>query len=127
MLEKSAMHHPWYLLIEPPECPIIRRGDKMATKPIRAGKRGAIVIPASLRRRYGIEEGELVIAEPRPEGVLIRPAVAVPVEVYTPERKAEFLLSNATDEQDYAWAVQQARALGIDPKKVPHRRPQSRK
>jgi hypothetical protein len=33
--------------------------------------------------------------------VLIRPAVVVPVERYTPERKAEFLLSTATTEKDY--------------------------
>jgi AbrB family looped-hinge helix DNA binding protein len=92
-------------------------------KPIRAGKRGAVVIPAPLRRRYGIEEGSLVIAEARPEGVLIRPAVAVPIEIYTPERKAEFLLSNAVDAEDYAWAVKQVKALGIEPKTIAHRRP----
>ena len=92
-------------------------------KPIRAGKRGAVVIPAPLRRRYGIEEGSLVVAEARPEGVLIRPAVAVPIEIYTPERKAEFLLSNAVDAEDYAWAVKQVKALGIEPKTIAHRRP----
>ena len=32
------------------------------------------------------------------------PGVALPVEIYSEERKAEFLLSNAVDEQDYAWA-----------------------
>ncbi len=98
----------------------------MATKPIRTGKRGTVVIPAELRRRYGIQEGCLVVAEPLPEGVLIRPAVAVPVEVYTPKRKAEFLLSTAVDEKDYAWAVRQVRALGLDPDKIPHRRPKRR-
>src|SRR5438093_9719818 len=92
------------------------------TKPIRAGKRGAVVIPAPLRRRYGIEEGSLVVAEARPEGILIRPAIAVPIEIYTPERKAEFLLSNAVDAEDYAWAVKQVKALGLDPKTIRHRR-----
>ena len=92
-------------------------------KPIRAGKRGAVVIPAPLRRRYGIEEGSLVVAEARPDGILIRPAVAVPIEIYTPERKAEFLLSNAVDAADYAWAVKQVNALGLEPKTIPHRRP----
>jgi bifunctional DNA-binding transcriptional regulator/antitoxin component of YhaV-PrlF toxin-antitoxin module len=98
----------------------------MPVKPIRTGKRGSVVIPAELRRRYGIQDGSLVVAEPRPEGVLSRPAIAVPVEVYTPERKAEFLLSNAVDEEDYAWAARQVRALGLDPKKIPHRRPKRR-
>ncbi|MGH2403846.1 MAG: AbrB/MazE/SpoVT family DNA-binding domain-containing protein [bacterium] len=90
---------------------------------IRAGKRGALVIPAELRRRYGIGEGSLVVAEAQPDGILIRPAVAVPIEMYTPERKAEFLLSTAIDAAGYAWAVKQVKALGLDPKSIPHRRP----
>ncbi len=95
----------------------------MSGRPIRAGKRGAVVIPVALRRRYSIEEGSLVVAEPRPEGILIRPAVAVPIEIYTPERKAEFLLSNAVDARDYAWAIRAVKALGLDPKTISHRRP----
>ena len=89
----------------------------------KVGKRGTVVIPAQLRRRYGIEEGSLVITEAHGDGVLIRPAVALPVEHYTNERKAEFLLSNAVDEQDYAWAVQEVRKLGVDPETVLHERP----
>jgi bifunctional DNA-binding transcriptional regulator/antitoxin component of YhaV-PrlF toxin-antitoxin module len=38
-----------------------------------------------LRRRFGIEEGSLVIVEDREEGILIRPTVAVPLKSYTPE------------------------------------------
>jgi AbrB family looped-hinge helix DNA binding protein len=95
-------------------------------KPIRAGKRGAVIIPADLRRRYGIEEGSLVVTEPREEGVLIRPAAAVPIEVYSLERKAEFLLNSAVDAEDYAWAVEQVQAMGLDPKKIKHRRPRRR-
>ncbi|CAN5131360.1 hypothetical protein BH20GEM2_BH20GEM2_10050 [soil metagenome] len=89
----------------------------------RVGKRGAVVIPAALRRRFGIEEGSLVLAEERPDGILIRPAVALPLETYTPERRAEFLLSNAVDAQDYAAAVREVRALGLDPDTIPHHRP----
>jgi hypothetical protein len=36
----------------------------VAAEPSRVGKRGTIVIPAALRRQYGIEEGTFVIAEP---------------------------------------------------------------
>ncbi len=50
----------------------------------RVGKRGAVVIPAALRRRFGIEEGPLIIAEDREEGILIPPAAAVLLEIYTP-------------------------------------------
>ncbi len=82
----------------------------------RVGKRGTVVIPAELRRRFGIEEGTLVVAEATDEGILIRPAVAVPVEVYSPERKARFLLENATDPDDYARAARVVREeLGLDP------------
>jgi hypothetical protein len=64
-----------------------------------------------------------VLAEERPDGILIRPAVALPLESYTPERRAEFLLSNAVDAEDYAAAVREVRALGLDPDKIPHHRP----
>jgi AbrB family looped-hinge helix DNA binding protein len=47
---------------------------------VKVGKRGAIIVPAKLRKRYGIDEGTLVTAEARQEGVLIRLAVVVPVE-----------------------------------------------
>ena len=51
----------------------------MSQSTSRVGKRGTVVIPAALRRRFGIEEGSLVIAEDREEGILIRPAVAAPL------------------------------------------------
>jgi len=76
---------------------------RLAFSPI--AKRGTVVVPARLRRKFGIEEGQLVIAEERPDGILIRPALALPFEIYTPERKAEFLLSNAVDAEDYGAAV----------------------
>lgn len=89
----------------------------------RVGKRGTLVIPARLRRKFGIEEGSEVIAEETPDGILIRPAVTVPVAVYTAERKAEFLLSNAVDAADYEEAVAAVRELGLDPEDIPHHRP----
>jgi AbrB family looped-hinge helix DNA binding protein len=89
----------------------------------KVGKRGTIVLPAKLRRRFGIEEGSLVVAEEREDGVLIRPAVALPVEFYTPQRRAEFLLSNAIDAKDYARAAGEVRKMGLDPAKIPHRKP----
>ena len=89
----------------------------------RVGKRGAIIVPASLRKRFGIEEGSMVVAEEKEDGILIRPAVIVPVERYTPERKAEFLLSNAVDANDYRRARKEVRKLGLDPDAIRHVRP----
>jgi AbrB family looped-hinge helix DNA binding protein len=99
------------------------RDRRPTAEPSRVGKRGTVVIPAALRRRYGIEEGSFVIAEAREGGVLIRPALVLPVEVYTPERKAQYLLSNTIDAADYADAVAEVRAMGLDPDRIPHYKP----
>ena len=100
----------------------MRTGRKTETGKV--GKRGAVVIPASLRKRFGIEEGTLIIAEEREDGILIRPAVALPVEMYSDQRVAEFLLTNAVDAQDYADAVEQVKAMGLDPESIPHVKPE---
>ncbi len=95
----------------------------MRAETTKIGRRGTVVIPAPLRRKYGMEEGSLVLVEERTEGVLLRPVVTLPVEIYTPERKAEFLLNSAVTQEDYAWAVKEVRKMGIDPKTIPHERP----
>ncbi|MBI4421927.1 MAG: AbrB/MazE/SpoVT family DNA-binding domain-containing protein [Gemmatimonadetes bacterium] len=97
----------------------------MVRETTRVGRRGTVVLPAKLRRRMGFTEGSIVIAEERENGILLRPAIALPVETYTPERRAEFLLSNAVGRRDYARAVSEVRKLGLDPAKVPHRKPTS--
>ena len=90
----------------------------------RIGKRGTLVIPSRMRRRFKMEEGTFVIAEERSDGLLLRPAAAVPVEVYSPERRAEFLLSTAGDRREYEKAVKIVRKMGFDPGKIPHYRPE---
>lgn len=92
----------------------------------RIGKRGTIVLPARLRRRYGFEEGTMVVAEESEYGVLLRPAVVIPVEIYSPERKAEFLLANAVDAGDRKKAEEEVRKLGLDPRKIRSRKPPKR-
>lgn len=88
------------------------------------GKRGTIVIPASLRKSFDIIEGGLFIAESTDEGILIRPAEAVPVEKYSKERVAEFLLTNAVDASDYEKAREEVRDMGIDPDSIQHQKPE---
>jgi AbrB family looped-hinge helix DNA binding protein len=106
-----------------PECLII--GHKLMADAARVGKRGTVVIPARLRKKFGIEEGSSVLVEDGAIGVVIRPAVTVPVEVWTRERKAAFLLENAVDRKDYAWARREVRRMGLDPDKIPHGRPKA--
>jgi len=98
----------------------------MEMETTKIGKRGALIIPAGLRRKYGFEEGSIVVAEAREEGVLLRPAVTLPLERYTPERKAEFLLNNAVTPEDYAWALEEVKKIGIDPETILHKKPKSR-
>lgn len=99
----------------------------MITALTHIGKRGTLVIPASLRQAFGLKEGDLIITEASKEGILLRPAIAVPVECYSKERQAEFLLSNAIDEEDYEKIKEEVIAMGLDPSKIPHHHPRDNK
>lgn len=52
--------------------------------------RGVVTLPARLRQALGLKADDQLIAETTPEGLLLRPAVTLPLEVYTPEREREF-------------------------------------
>ena len=45
--------------------------------------------------------------------------ISASVEIYTPERLAEFFLNNAMDQQDYLDARKEVQSMGIDPDKIP--------
>lgn len=96
----------------------------MQNTTIRVGTRGTVVIPASIRRSYRFEEGSLIIAEARPDGVLLRPMVALPVEIYSDKRKAEFLLNNAVTSEDYDSAVIEVLKMDLSPEEIPHKKPE---
>jgi AbrB family looped-hinge helix DNA binding protein len=52
--------------------------------------RGVVTLPAKLRRTLGLKADDLLIAETTPEGLLLRPAVTLPVEIYSEKRVREF-------------------------------------
>jgi AbrB family looped-hinge helix DNA binding protein len=52
--------------------------------------RGVVTLPASLRRAVGIKADDQLIAEATPEGLLLRPAVTLPIEMYSAKRLQEF-------------------------------------
>ena len=52
--------------------------------------RGVVTLPAKLRQALGIRADDQLIAETTPEGLLLRPAVTLPVEIYTDQRIREF-------------------------------------
>jgi antitoxin PrlF len=52
--------------------------------------RGVVTLPAKLRLVLGLKPEDHLIAETTPEGLLLRPAITLPVEVYTDKRIREF-------------------------------------
>lgn len=52
--------------------------------------RGVITLPSKLRQALGLKAEDHLIAETTPEGLLLRPAITLPIETYTPEREREF-------------------------------------
>ena len=52
--------------------------------------RGVVTLPAKLRQAMGLKADDQLIAETTPQGLLLRPAVTLPLEIYTAERVKEF-------------------------------------
>jgi AbrB family looped-hinge helix DNA binding protein len=53
-------------------------------------ERGVITIPAALRQAVGLKANDELIVEQTDQGILLRPSVSVPIELYSEERIAEF-------------------------------------
>ena len=79
--------------------------------------RGVVTLPAKLRQALGLKADDQLIAETTPEGLLLRPAVTLPIEMYSPEREREF------DESEADLAL----VLGVSEKLPTTRRRSSRK
>ena len=52
--------------------------------------RGVVTLPAKLRQAMGLKADDQLIAETTPQGLLLRPAITLPLEMYTPDRVQEF-------------------------------------
>jgi len=57
---------------------------------ITINERGVITIPARMRALFGIKAQDELIIENTDEGLLLRPAFSVPIEMYSEERINEF-------------------------------------
>ena len=53
-------------------------------------RRGVVTLPAKLRQALGIKADDQLIAETTSEGLLLRPAVTLPIEIYSETRIREF-------------------------------------
>ena len=80
--------------------------------------RGVITLPSKLRQALGLKGEAHLIAETTPEGLLLRPAVTLPVEMYTPERVREF---DAAEQELAAWPG--TKALAVKRVARPKRKP----
>jgi bifunctional DNA-binding transcriptional regulator/antitoxin component of YhaV-PrlF toxin-antitoxin module len=63
---------------------------------IQINKRGTLTLPKEYRKMLGLEQGGVVMAESTEKGLLLKPALAFPIELYSESRVAEF------DEEDNA-------------------------
>ena len=57
---------------------------------LKISSRGVVTLPAEFRRALGLNAEDQIIAETTPDGLLLRPAVTLPVELYSEERIREF-------------------------------------
>ncbi|MCX5885047.1 MAG: AbrB/MazE/SpoVT family DNA-binding domain-containing protein [Proteobacteria bacterium] len=57
---------------------------------IQVNERGSLTLPKSLRKALGIARGGVVMVELSREGLVLKPAVSFPIELYRNERVDEF-------------------------------------
>lgn len=63
---------------------------------VKVGRKGQVTIPRSVLQAVGIaQEGQLAIEVTADGGILLRPAVVYPIEMYTEQRIAEFAAQDA--------------------------------
>lgn len=65
------------------------------TNKIIIGQRGVLTLPAKLRQRYGLQKNDELIVEETAQGLLLRPCVSMPIELYSEERITEFTEDDA--------------------------------
>ena len=53
-------------------------------------RRGAITLPAKMRQKFGLEQNNKLIIEETEQGLLLRPVVSMPIEIYSDKRIEEF-------------------------------------
>lgn len=91
-------------------------------KAVRMDDDGNLVIPDEFRRQHGLDRDAKVVVESREDGLFLRPTSSLTRHTYSEQRRAEFLLANATDDEEYRQAVETVRAMGLDPNDIPHGR-----
>ena len=60
------------------------------TDTIQISARGTMTLPKPLRKRLGVDKGGIVMADVMEDGIVLHPAAAFPIELYSDTRIAEF-------------------------------------
>lgn len=92
-------------------------------KAVRVDDDGNLIIPEEFRRKHGLDGDARVVVESREDGLFLRPASSLSRHTYSEQRRAEFLLANAADDDEYRRATETIRAMGLNPNDVPQERP----
>ena len=62
---------------------------------VKLNERGTLTLPKRLREKYAMDGDSTVIVEDAGDGILVRPAEVVPVEIYSEARLTEFAKGDA--------------------------------
>jgi bifunctional DNA-binding transcriptional regulator/antitoxin component of YhaV-PrlF toxin-antitoxin module len=65
------------------------------TATIQINKRGNLTLPMPFRKMLGLEKGGVILAEQSDQGIVLKPAVAFSIEMYSDSRVAEFDAADA--------------------------------
>ena len=85
------------------------------TTTIKMGKRGTIVLPAKLRKQFGLQDGSLLVTEAKDGEIRIRPAFLYEPPVWSPEETAYYILINSVTKEEWDRNIPDVLALGVDP------------
>jgi len=90
----------------------------MPTTTIKMGKRGTLVLPAKLRKQFGLTDGSLLTTEIKDGEIRIRPAYIYEPEVWSDETRSYFLLINSMTKEKWDSNLPEVLELGIDPTRI---------
>ncbi len=85
---------------------------------IKMGKRGTIVLPAKLRKQFGLEDGSLLSVDVEGGRINLKPAFVYEPEVWSDEERSYFLLINSSTKEEWDTILPDVLELGIDPAKI---------
>lgn len=75
---------------------------------VKLGRNGQLSLPRAVMKRLHLQGNETLLLDVSEDGTIrLRPAAVLPIEMYTPERIAEFERESAVDE-DTRRAVRKA-------------------